>query len=53
MSLEDIAEFYILFERIHPFADVNGRVGRLIIVFQAIQNNIIPPLIENSMNLID
>ena len=47
MSLEDIAEFHILFERIHPFADGNGRVGRLIMAFQAIQNNIVPPLIEN------
>ncbi len=47
MSLKDISEFHILFERIHPFADGNGRVGRLLMAFQAIQNNIIPPLIEN------
>ncbi len=47
MSLEDIAEFHILFEQIHPFADGNGRVGRLIMAFQAIQNNLIPPLILN------
>ncbi len=47
MSLEDIAQFHILFERVHPFADGNGRVGRLIMAFQAIQNNIVPPLIQN------
>jgi Fic family protein len=47
MSLEDIAQFHILFERIHPFADGNGRVGRLIMAYQAIQNNIVPPLIKN------
>ena len=47
MSLEDIAEFHILFERVHPFADGNGKVGRLIMAFQAIQNNIVSPLIEN------
>ncbi len=47
MSLADITEFHILFERIHPFADGNGRVGRLIMAFQAIQNNIVPPLIKN------
>lgn len=48
MSLEDISEFHILFERIHPFADGNGRVGRLIMAFQCIQNNTVPPLIKNN-----
>ncbi|HIP11349.1 MAG TPA: Fic family protein [Arcobacter sp.] len=47
MSLLDISDFHIQFERIHPFADGNGRVGRLIMAYQAIQNNVIPPLIEN------
>ena len=47
MDLKQIAEFHILFERIHPFADGNGRVGRLIMAYQAIQNNYIPPLIRN------
>jgi len=47
MSLNNIAEFHILFERIHPFADGNGRVGRLLMAYQAIQNNIVPPLIKN------
>ena len=47
MSLEEIAEFHILFERIHPFADGNGRIGRLLIAYQAIQNDIVPPLIHS------
>ena len=47
MSLEDIAQFHILFEKIHPFADGNGRVGRLLMAYQAVQNNIVPPLIKN------
>ena len=47
MNMEDIAQFHILFERIHPFADGNGRVGRLLMAYQAIQNDIIPPLIKN------
>ena len=47
MNLEDIAEFHIAFERIHPFADGNGRVGRLLMAYQAIQNDIVPPLIKN------
>jgi Fic family protein len=47
MNLVEIAEFHILFERVHPFADGNGRVGRLLMAYQAIQNDIVPPLIEN------
>jgi Fic family protein len=47
MSLLNISDFHIQFERIHPFADGNGRVGRLIMAYQAIQNDIVPPLIEN------
>jgi len=47
MNLLALADFHIQFERIHPFTDGNGRVGRLLMAYQAIQNNIIPPLIEN------
>ena len=47
LTLEQIAKFHALFERIHPFSDVNGRTGRLVMSFQCIQNDWIPPLIEN------
>lgn len=46
MDLNSIADFHIKFEIIHPFADGNGRIGRLLMAFQSIQNDIIPPLIE-------
>ncbi len=47
LNLEQIAEFHAFYERIHPFADGNGRTGRLLMSFQCIQNDLIPPLIEN------
>ena len=47
MNLKEITVFHIFFERIHPFADGNGRVGRLLMAYQAIQNNMVPPLIKN------
>lgn len=47
MGLDDIAHFHASFEKIHPFSDGNGRVGRLLIHFQCIQNDLIPPLIKN------
>lgn len=46
MDLKQIAEFHALYEKIHPFSDGNGRTGRLIMSFQCIQNDLIPPLIE-------
>lgn len=47
LSLEQIAYFHISFEKVHPFSDGNGRTGRLIMTYQAIQNDFIPPLIIN------
>lgn len=46
-SFEEIIEFHIKFERIHPFQDGNGRVGRLIIFKECLKNNIVPILIKD------
>lgn len=45
VTIEDIARFHVEFERIHPFQDGNGRVGRMIILKQCLDNNLIPIII--------
>ena len=44
-SFEEIVEFHVKFERIHPFQDGNGRVGRLIAFKECLKNNIVPFII--------
>ncbi len=45
-TLDDIIDFHFQFERIHPFQDGNGCVGRLIIFKECLANDIIPFIIE-------
>ena len=44
-TFEDILDFHVQFERIHPFQDGNGRVGRIIAFKECLKNNIIPFII--------
>ncbi len=46
-TIDDVAIFHKEFELIHPFTDGNGRIGRMIILKQCIENKIIPPLITD------
>ena len=50
-SFEDILEFYVKFERIHPFQDGNGRVGRLIMFKECLKYNIVPFIIEDNLKM--
>lgn len=47
ITLEDIIEFHVRFEKIHPFQDGNGRVGRIIMFKECLHNDIIPFYIED------
>ncbi len=51
ITLEDIISFHVQLERIHPFQDGNGRVGRLIILKECLKNNIIPFIIDEQHKL--
>lgn len=51
ITLEDMLEFHVRFERIHPFQDGNGRVGRLILFKECLKYNIVPFIIEDDLKM--
>ena len=50
-ELRDLLDFHVRFERIHPFQDGNGRVGRLIIFKECLRYGIVPFIIEDDLKL--
>ena len=51
ISIRDIIKFHHDFEKIHPFQDGNGRVGRLIAFKECLRFNIVPFIIEDSKKM--
>lgn len=43
-TIATLAKTHAAFEQIHPFSDGNGRTGRLILLTQALQASLTPPL---------
>ena len=51
IEFDDILDFHVQFERIHPFQDGNGRVGRLLLFWQCLQAAIVPFIITEELRL--
>ena len=50
-TFEDILDFHVKFERIHPFQDGNGRIGRLIMFKECLKNNIVPFIVDDNLKM--
>ena len=50
-TFEDIMDFHVKFERIHPFQDGNGRIGRLIMFKECLKNNIVPFIVDDNLKM--
>ncbi len=50
-TLDEIIDFHVKFECIHPFQDGNGRVGRLILFKECLRNDIVPFIIDEKLKM--
>lgn len=48
-TLDDLLDFHVRFERIHPFQDGNGRVGRLLLFKECLAAGIVPFIITDDL----
>lgn len=51
ITIKEIIAFHYRFEKIHPFQDGNGRVGRIIMFKECLKNNIVPFIIMDKDKL--
>lgn len=49
VTLDDIIDLHCQFERIHPFQDGNGRVGRLLMFKECLAHGIVPFIITEEL----
>lgn len=50
-TLHDILDFHVRFEKIHPFQDGNGRVGRLIMFKECLHHGVVPFIITDELKM--
>ena len=46
-TFEDILDFHVKFERIHPFQDGNGRIGRMVLFKECLRNGVLPFIVAD------
>ena len=51
VKFDDILDFHVIFERIHPFQNGNGRISRLLLLWQCLQSNNVPFIITEELRL--
>ncbi|MBQ9469625.1 MAG: Fic family protein [Bacteroidales bacterium] len=51
IAFDDLLDFHVRFERIHPFQDGNGRIGRLLMFWQCLQTGVVPFIITEDLRL--